>query len=344
MQNRRNYYRILYVQPDASTEVIKDSYRTLMQKLRMHPDLGGEDWNASVVNQAYATLRDPTKRKEYDKALLSEHDITTLSQGHLKIPPSNNDTTGISSSSYDNNQRNYYRILHVQPDAKAVVINASYQVLKNQKNAPAVLLDEAWMVLSDKKKRAHYDKSLQQGSDDPQEQPPLSDTQTLVEKSRLANQKNKAHFYKQNQSGNYEAIITSYCLFCKTPYARSQHIEDSQGCSICDSPLFSPPQSLVDQPRRWLTRMQQNTTIVFYEYWPGQQYNGNLLDLSPTGLRFSSQHNMELGQVIKIDGNGFAAVAEVTYCQQTPSITNTGVRFTAVSFDRQSGSFFSTSV
>ena len=42
MENRRNYYRILHVQPDAPTEIIKSSYRTLMQKLRMHPDLGGD--------------------------------------------------------------------------------------------------------------------------------------------------------------------------------------------------------------------------------------------------------------------------------------------------------------
>ena len=46
MQNRRNYYRLLQVQPDAAPEVIKASYRTLMQKLRLHPDLGGDEWNA----------------------------------------------------------------------------------------------------------------------------------------------------------------------------------------------------------------------------------------------------------------------------------------------------------
>ena len=32
--NRRNYYRILHVQMDAPTEIIKASYRTCMQKLR----------------------------------------------------------------------------------------------------------------------------------------------------------------------------------------------------------------------------------------------------------------------------------------------------------------------
>jgi len=64
--NRRNYYRLLHVQPDAPTEIIKASYRTLMQRLRMHPDLGGDDWNASLINEAYAVLSDPDKRAAYD--------------------------------------------------------------------------------------------------------------------------------------------------------------------------------------------------------------------------------------------------------------------------------------
>ncbi len=67
MENRRNYYRILHVQPDAPTEIIKSSYRTLMQKLRMHPDLGGDQWNATLINEAYETLMNPGKRAEYDQ-------------------------------------------------------------------------------------------------------------------------------------------------------------------------------------------------------------------------------------------------------------------------------------
>lgn len=65
-ENRRNYYRLLHVQPDAPVEIIKSSYRTLMQRLRMHPDLGGDDWNAALINEAYAVLSDPDKRAAYD--------------------------------------------------------------------------------------------------------------------------------------------------------------------------------------------------------------------------------------------------------------------------------------
>ena len=67
MENRRNYYRILQVQPGAPVEIIRASYRTLMQRLRAHPDLGGDHWNAAVINEAYAVLTDAAKRAEYDR-------------------------------------------------------------------------------------------------------------------------------------------------------------------------------------------------------------------------------------------------------------------------------------
>ena len=66
-QNRRNHYRLLQVQPDAPPEVIKASYRTLMQKLKYHPDLGGCEWNAALINEAYAVLSNPEKREAYDR-------------------------------------------------------------------------------------------------------------------------------------------------------------------------------------------------------------------------------------------------------------------------------------
>lgn len=69
MKNRRNYYRILHVQQDAPQEIIQTSYRTLMQRLRMHPDLGGDHQDAALINEAYATLIDPQRRAEYDLTL-----------------------------------------------------------------------------------------------------------------------------------------------------------------------------------------------------------------------------------------------------------------------------------
>jgi DnaJ-class molecular chaperone len=84
VKNKRNYYRILFVQPDAPIEVIRASYRTLMQKLRQHPDLGGEHWNASVINEAHNVLTDAKKRRVYDRVLFGEKDHSQLGKQHPK--------------------------------------------------------------------------------------------------------------------------------------------------------------------------------------------------------------------------------------------------------------------
>ena len=67
--NRRNHYRLLHVQPEAPMEVIKASYRTLMMRMRLHPDLGGDHELAAAINEAYAVLSDPQRRAEYDRHL-----------------------------------------------------------------------------------------------------------------------------------------------------------------------------------------------------------------------------------------------------------------------------------
>jgi len=69
IKNRRNFYRILQVQPDAPLEIIRASYRTLMRELKNHPDLGGSTSAASVLNEAYETLSDPKRRTAYDKKI-----------------------------------------------------------------------------------------------------------------------------------------------------------------------------------------------------------------------------------------------------------------------------------
>ena len=66
---RRNLYRILFVQPEAPPEVIKAAYRALMTTLRGHPDLGGNAERAAQLNVAYAVLSDPAQRAAYDRSL-----------------------------------------------------------------------------------------------------------------------------------------------------------------------------------------------------------------------------------------------------------------------------------
>jgi hypothetical protein len=66
MTDATDYYRILHVSEDAPQEIIRASYRALMQALRAHPDLGGDTDQASLINEAYATLGKPARRSAYD--------------------------------------------------------------------------------------------------------------------------------------------------------------------------------------------------------------------------------------------------------------------------------------
>lgn len=97
MNNRRNFYRILHVQPEAPLEIIKASYRSLMTKLKAHPDLGGDHETAVLINQAYAVLSDPQRRRKYDEMLFSRK-TQGRSRSAYEAPGSS--TTGRSSPSY----------------------------------------------------------------------------------------------------------------------------------------------------------------------------------------------------------------------------------------------------
>jgi curved DNA-binding protein CbpA len=67
-ENRLNYYEILEVSPNASREVLKAAYKSLMQ--RYHPDKNPGNAEAAahsvLVVQAYETLSDSSKRAAYD--------------------------------------------------------------------------------------------------------------------------------------------------------------------------------------------------------------------------------------------------------------------------------------
>ncbi len=59
-----DYYSILNVSKDSSSDDIKKSYRKLAMKF--HPDKGGDENEFKKITEAYEVLSDPEKRKRYD--------------------------------------------------------------------------------------------------------------------------------------------------------------------------------------------------------------------------------------------------------------------------------------
>lgn len=356
-KNRRNYYRILRVQPDASPAVIRNNYRTLLQKLRLHPDLGGDHWNASQLNIAYHTLRHPHRRAAYDQELLQQYPMKELSQGHLGR--GNKGTLLKTVRPSPVNQRNYYRLLHIQSDSPTAIVHSSYRTLQTRKKTgiPPRLLQEAHETLGNPLKRALYDRLLRQYAH--------ADAIDILKKTFGKNLKNqptgrpgslsrtevprKSKENGTNASSStlfqaYSPIITHYCTFCKTPHHHGMdHLEDIL-CSECQSPLSPPSAVFTSGPRRQIGRMNPGGQVDYWLDWPDVRRTANLFDLSPTGIRVCLHDQPEIGQMIKIDARDFKAVGEITSIRPQDRQYMTGMRFTAIQFQKQRGQFLHTSI
>lgn len=344
MQNRRNFYRVLQVQPDAPIEIIRNNYRTLLQKLRLHPDLGGDHSHASLVNQAWHTLRDPIRRHAYDKQLLQDYHIQTISQGYLAGNPFAREHRTEHTLTKNTNQRNYYRILNIQTDASTAIIDASYRLQIKKPHVDIALLKEAYAVLSDPQKRKAYDKFLKKYTHIIALKKKME-----VEKKPSTDQNSVAKPFPpmQNLSTSlrksiYQPIISHYCNFCKTPHAVNSMKYYLEICLECGSPLFNAPDEDGQQLQRKLSRIDRDGELTIYNEWPGKAYCGILTNLSPGGLGFTTTQSLQPNQVIKVDNEHFKCIAKVMHCQDNGSEHSIGSCFITVLFTCQKGTFIST--
>lgn len=60
-------YRVLGVSRGAPDEVVRAAYRALARQ--HHPDLGGDAVRMATVNRAWSILRDPARRRLFDRRL-----------------------------------------------------------------------------------------------------------------------------------------------------------------------------------------------------------------------------------------------------------------------------------
>ena len=187
----------------------------------------------------------------------------------------------------------------------------------------AALINEAYAVLCDPKARKGYDREhrVRENSDSP----------TAVAPSTPARAESPA------------PVVPCICLFCLADNRTSDQRAD-ECCSGCGAPL-----RLVDitaeHARELATGRIEHPVDMSYQVdslRPGS-IPGQVVDLSPTGLRFLSRQQLLAGRVIKIDTPTLSALARVTRSEteNTPGVFSTGVRFLTLQLRRPRGTFVS---
>ena len=257
MRNRRNFYRVLQVQPDAPYEIIKASYRTLMQKLKAHPDLGGDEWNAALINEAYAVLSDPEKRANYDAEQMELRQTVGAGSRAGPGPPT------------------------PEPETETAPRDP-----EPEDNVPVDL-----------------------------DSPPPPDLQSRD---------------------------PHVCAFCRTRNAAGDYRIPDEICRGCGAPMRPLEVGQASKREREARRIDHQGVIHFRvdASRPGA-YAANVVDLSPTGLRFVSRHRLRKGCVVKLDSPTLSAVASVTHSTASTARDqfSTGVKFLTLKLTRPRGTF-----
>lgn len=108
MNDSINYYELLGIKQTATTEEIKQAYKSMMKK--WHPDVN-KDENASkmsvMLNEAKVTLLDDIKRREYDEFLKNK---TNKTYENMKEHATKNRSTKTeANTNYSSYQQDAYR-------------------------------------------------------------------------------------------------------------------------------------------------------------------------------------------------------------------------------------------
>jgi hypothetical protein len=226
----------------------------------------------------------------------------------------------------------YYRVLHVQPDAPAAIIHASYRTLLQRTydagdaGARLMLLAEAYAVLGDPERRAAYD---------------VTRSAAATGTYRIA-----------TAPGDDEPTLTAglrNCLFCGAPHGFTQRPERDDECGRCASPLCPAERHRLEfSGQRMIARVPKQRTIEVRVNWPQPTpFGSEMRDLSLNGMSFVAPMQLEAHQIVRVDCSELRALGRVAHVQRDSSAFSrwlTGVEFLTLRFWQVRGSFVSAKV
>jgi hypothetical protein len=155
----------------------------------------------------------------------------------------------------------------------------------------------------------------------------------------------KTQFLIKILSGN---LPSAFFAFCKRPLARKA--KPGEKCPSCKSPLQSKNtgEALTHDYHRSADRIKKSGTLRYYSSWPQKGKEAILLDLSPKGIRFLCNEELEQESIIKLSSHLLKAIAKVVNTQREEVSMKTsytvGAHFLTVTFANPKGSFFSSIV
>jgi hypothetical protein len=218
----------------------------------------------------------------------------------------------------------YYRVLHVQPDAPAAIIHASYRTLVQRAlgttrgGEQVALLDAAYAVLGDPQRRASYDLERAGG--------PAAARHDTIDESGAPGTRN--------------------CLFCGAAHGLQRVLESDDECGRCASPLFPAERHRFEfSGQRMLRRIPKRHAIDIWVTWPQTApVQAEMRNLSLNGMSFSSAVRLQPNQVVRIDCSELRALGRVAHVERDSEDYqrfSVGIEFLTLRFRQVRGSFVS---
>lgn len=225
------------------------------------------------------------------------------------------------------NRRNYYRLLHVQPDAPPEVIRASYRALMalhhpdvGGDHATAALINEAYGLLNDPARRSAYDAQRAARSG----------------KQRFAD--------RPDQRASAPQPSQPSCPLCRL--AKPLTIRADTRCARCRSPLAAvrkPDEHARPIERRGMPRVTKSTWALLHTNWPSEVIDVRMRDLSLDGISVYSGVELPVRRTVRVAGDEFDVVAEIVTCRRVGKVFTLHARLITALFTVATGSFVSTS-